>query len=246
MLRQSFDAVAINAILNNPSVLPGITDSPFIDITGVLLNGSGIAIVTDELDACYILIKCGERLWEIHTNLLPQARGAKGAVLSAQAIEWAFANTDAEALVTHAGTPSVVKYAQYFGFKIVGSLPQRAFPAQCTMLRLSIGDWIDQGRASGVLTGHGQRFHSDIDELRAGADTHGEDALHDCYAGFVVAMVRHFCLEGAIKAERIYNEWARQAGYQPIALLFMTKTEAVMDIGDMIIAVTPDRFYRIK
>lgn len=248
MLRQSFDIPAINAILNDPAVLPGITDQSSIDMQGLLLSGEAIALLPEADDACYVLVECGERAFEIHTNLTVKARGRKGAVYSAKAIEWAFANTNAETLITHAGSMAVGKYAQYFGFKTVGDLPLRAFPKPCTLLRMTIHDWIDQGRASGELIAAGQKFHESVDAFRqeSESDTHDEDVLHDCYAGFVVTILRHFSLEGSLKAQRIYNEWARQSGYGQITVLFVTKQETVVDIGDMVIVVTPTGFHRIK
>jgi hypothetical protein len=248
MLQQSFNLEVVNSILNHPDVLPGITDDAAIDVTELMLSGRGIALVSDDGNACYLLVRAGERVWEIHTNIKPEGRGVTGVKTSGEAIEWAFANTDAETLVTMAGNDSVRRYAEHFGFQYIGNAsPNRTFPAPCMMLRLSLLDWIDRSVAGNRLASHGVEFHETIESHRhdLGIDGHGDDHLHDIYAGFVVAMLRHFNMVGAIKAERIYNDWARQAGYGQISVLQVSRDEVLVDIGDMVIVVTADRFYRI-
>lgn len=249
MLRQSFDAAAINAVLNHPEVLPGITDETSIDLSGLILSGRGIALLSDDDQACYVLVRAGERTWEIHTNLKPGARGARGVRHSANAIEWAFANTDAETLLTMAGTDSVKHYAEHFGFRHIGNAGSlRKFPTPCMMMRLSLLDWIDHAESRKSHAERGSEFHMAVEGHRheLGIDGHDDHDLHDIYAGFVVSMLRHFNMVGAVKAERIYNDWARQAGYGQISVLQVSRDEAMVDIGDMVIVVTADRLYRIR
>lgn len=248
MLRQSFDIAAINAVLNHPEVLPGITDEASIDLSGLIVSGRGIALLSDDDQACYVLVRAGERTWEIHTNLKPGARGVRGIRHSADAIEWAFANTDAEALLTMAGNDPVKRYAEHFGFRHIGNAgSQRKFPSPCMMMRLSLLDWIDLADSRKHLAELGAEFHAAVEGHRheLGIDGHDDHDLHDIYAGFVVALLRHFNMVGAIKAERIYNDWARQAGYGQISVLQVSRDEVLVDIGDMVIVVTADRFYRI-
>lgn len=259
MIRETFNTRTIHSVLNNPTVLPGISpDGAPLDITELLLTGRARACLVVEPDVfdddaelagCFLFVHAGPGAWEIHTNLLPGKRGLPGVQHTQDAIEWAFANLDATVLYTQSGAPEVTKYAEYHGFTNLGAAPQRAFPSPCTVLRLTVYDWIGSQLAGERFLAAGRDFHAFAHKERAeqGHDTHSDDDLHDRYAGFVVRMLRHCQLEGAMKAERIYNEWAGQANYHPINLVALARDEIVVDIGDMVLAMrAAGGFWRLK
>lgn len=259
MIRETFNTGAVHDVLNHPSILPAISEGGArLDVTELLLSGRGKAcLVIDEgifhdgdtVVGCFLFVQAGPGAWEIHTNLLPEIRGQAGVEHTQDAIEWAFANLDATVLYTQSGTEAVSKYAEFHGFRRMGVAPQRHFPSPCTLLRLTIHDWIDSQLAGARFLAAGREFHAFAEKERqaAGAETHDDDEMHDRYAGFVVRMLRHCSLEGAVKAVRIYNEWASQANYHPIHLIALARGEIVVDIGDMALALSTDGgFWRLK
>jgi len=247
-IRQTFDAVAINAILNDPQVLQGITDAESIDVTDLIVSGRAFAVMAtegDRVDGCYLFVQSGERAVEIHSNLLPHSRGRHGIDHTADAIEWAFANTDAELMFTQAGTEKVSRYAQYFGFKEVGLAPSKPYPKICRLLRLSILDWIDSTMAREVFEHDGLAFSLAVDGFRQEPCFTAEDALQAAYTGFLVRMIRHYCLTGIVKSARIYKEWATQAGILPIEVILVSRDEALVDVGDMVVVLSANDARRI-
>lgn len=170
MIRETFNTGAIHSVLNNPHVLPSISPGGEpLDVTDLLLSGRARAVLAvepdvfddeEDLAGCYLFVQAGAGAWEIHTNLLPGKRGLPGVQHTQDAIEWAFANLDATVLYTQSGDPAVTKYAEYHGFKILGTAPQRAFPSPCTVLRLTIHDWIDSQLAGERFLAAGREFHS--------------------------------------------------------------------------------------
>lgn len=260
MIRQTFRIGEVHAVLNHPAILPGISaDGAPLDVTELLLSGTAracLAVDEDEIFhdggkvvGCYLFVQTAQRAWEIHSNLLPEARGSAGVVHTQDAIEWAFANLDAEVLYTQSGSEEVTRYAELHGFTNLGSAKHREFPRPCTLLRLTIHEWIFSGLAGERFIQAGRQFHQVADQLRREAEqeSHGEDEMHDRLAGFVVRMLRHCQLEGAFKAERLYNEWAVQANYHPIKLVTAAREEMVVDIGDMILAMgAAGDFWRLQ
>lgn len=173
------------------------------------------------------LANCTERFsYDIHTNMLPKARGAAAMRAAREALHFAFTCTDAEVLTTKVAdtNPAAAWFAHLMGFRDTfrraGAFKTLLTgPVALQYMRLDIDDWIVK---SDTCSEFGEAFHDALgDDV-----THTHDAVHDAYVGAAVAMIDN---HRANKAERVYGRWARATGYQPFVI--ESHTPLTVNIG---------------
>lgn len=109
------------------------------------------------------------------------------------------------------------------GRELFSSPSRIAKDATETFYELSVDDWIVKNKE---LQEMGHAFHSLLGE----DITHGEDAVHDCYAGALMAFAAATDPEYACN---IYNEWAKLAGYARV----------VFDEGEQVFIILNMKIY---
>lgn len=166
---------------------------------------------------CFLSNWLGDRTWQVHTNILPEARGKWALVNAGLSIMLGFIGSEAESFVTM--VPANNRPAKWFalnmGFRSTftrkDKWPHGGKLWDLNFYRLDIDDWILQGHLLEV----GKAFHKEV-ELQLGHESHAEDSVHDCYVGACIALVNAGRVD---KAMRIYNRWAREAGYVPLQVV---------------------------
>jgi hypothetical protein len=184
---------------------------------------------------CFLANGLGDGVFEVHTNILKSARG-KGAIVSAmKALTLGFFGSNAETFVTKVPANNLAArwFTKEVGFHPTylqrNKWPQRGRLWDVQHYRLDIDDWI----LGGVALELGKQFHGAVEE-----SSHLEDYAHDCYVGAACSMVAH---GKAGKAIRVYNRWARAAGYEPLGLV--SSDPVVIDARDFFIRVESGQMY---
>lgn len=174
---------------------------------------------------CFLARAVEQGSYTIHTNFLPNARGANALRESREALAYAFLATPAEQLLTmvpEANLPAMW-FAHSMGFENTwrqpGAWVKDGTRSDLQHMRLDVDDWV---RADALCKATGKEFHDGLGEDLS----HAPDTVHDAYVGAAVLMVAS---QQPDKAVRIYGRWARTAGYQPAAIV--TREPLVLDIG---------------
>jgi len=181
---------------------------------------------------CFLANGVGSQTYQVHTHILPEARGATALVNAGLALMLAFLGSDAETFVTAVAENNL--RAKWFT-RAMGFRPMFVQPAKwlhrgkmwdLTHYSLGVDDWILQGQLAPI----GKSFHEQLESL--GHLPHGEDHAHDCYVGAAVAFIS---AGKPHKAAKIYNRWARAAGYVPLDIVF--SNPLVIDVREFTIRV---------
>lgn len=102
MIRREFRADRINAVLNHPAVLPWVTVPGLgkLDLSDLVADRRNILLMTEEGDGGVLFQNKGDRLYEAHSQYLPEARGKRALAATREAVAWLFRHTDCRALTT--------------------------------------------------------------------------------------------------------------------------------------------------
>lgn len=222
-LASTDDNALLASIVMHPDVRKSSGCTAF-DPSNYTNHPTNFAVVVD--GGCFEAMALERGSYAVHTNFLPDARGAHALRQSRDALRLAFTRTDAESLYTkvQANNPQAATFAVLMGFK-------RTYECGgATFYRLDIDDWVLNDPTNMQA---GAEFH---DWLGEGV-THEQDAVHDAYVGAACLMVRAIQFE---KAERIYGRWARHAGYQPFA--FISADPVRLDIGSHVLRLDGTEF----
>lgn len=265
LVRRSFDAVEINAVLNDPNVLrmASIKGIDHIDVTALLANEKNYALVAD---GGVILFLQHERMaavtlsnpepletsvYEVHTNFLKPDRekqsqnGPHIRNVCLAAYRWMFTRTDCTVLLTK--IPHHNRAALIFS-PLIGWTHEftrkSCWPTMdgelvdMTFSSLRYDDWV---RKTPYLIRVGRAFHDKLSAefIRHGHEEkpHPDEDCHDLHVGACAEMLLGGQLD---KAVCLYNRWAHFAGYQPMKLV--SHAPAVLDIGSALLQVTGDSF----
>lgn len=251
LVKRSFDADAINQIINHPSVfqyastqgVDRLDVSPLVaDKRNVLLMAEGGGILCLWQEPC---------VYEVHTNFLKPDRERQSQAgpyirnMCLAAYRWMFTHTDCIYLLTR--IPAHNRAAAVFS-PLVGWVKEFERKAawatvdgemvDVTYHALRYDDWV---RKTPDLMRVGREFHELLEaEFRRHGHAekpHPDEDCHDLHVGACVEMI----LAGQIdKALEFYNRWARFAGYGPIALV--SRAPAVIDIGTSLLQVKDGAF----
>lgn len=122
MIELTTDTDFIVSCITHPYIWDRITDdgAPDRDLYFPPIN-EGIMWVKVDDYGVFMLAKQNHVTYEVHTILLPCARG-KAVEIGKQALEWAFLNTDAKRIITNVPScnPLALRLARSVGFKDIG------------------------------------------------------------------------------------------------------------------------------
>jgi hypothetical protein len=99
-----FDAIRLNAIVNDPSVRPhvGFLGDQNLDLTDLVRDTANYLIMGQY--GCVLFIRLQNGLFEAHTQVLKEGRGQWVIGLAKAAMQWMFTRTDALELVSKCPT----------------------------------------------------------------------------------------------------------------------------------------------
>ncbi len=241
LITRSFDAGAINKILNHADVYPLVSGNLVgpLDATALVEDHRNVLLMADGGGILFCQDEPG--IYEVHSNFLPTHRGKYAIDVSKQAYRWMFLNTDCMILQTR--IPSFnrparmaarqVGFAPLFKREKAWATPHGVF--DLSYYSLPYERWVI---SADDLEEAGQSYHDRLDEefARHGRKPHEhpDDLAHDRYAGVCAATVYAGQPEKAII---LYNRWARFAGYGQIKMtsrkpLIIDIDEAILLIGD--------------
>lgn len=239
------DARKINLIVNHPDIHPwvkGMAEGE-IDATPVFERGGAICLLAEHGGILFDAIQPG--LYEAHTQVLPEGRGAWAVRAASACLHWLFTRTDAIEVVTRCphGNLAAKGLARAIHGRLQFTNPNgwvmdgKSVPAD--IYSLTAQDWM---RTAPGLVERGQWFHEKLaaEFKRHGVEeqSHPEDLTHDRYVGAACEMI----LGGQPgKAAVFYNRYARMGGYAPIEIESLEPL--AFNIGNALVVVRGDEFW---
>lgn len=237
MLEVQQDAKRLNEIVNHPDVLPwvrGASKGP-LDLTPAFERGNIVCLLGKHGGLAFTHLQPG--LWEVHSQILAEGRGAWALDCVRACLMWMFTRTDAAEVITRCpkGNVAARAMAKAAGLRLQWTNPRGwnvgddVVPAG--IWSITVLDWM--GSAEG-LAARGRWFHERLDAefMRLGhADlAHPDDDAHDVYVGAACEMV----LGGQLaKAEGLYNRFAMMGGYMPIQIV--SADPVAVNIGNAVL-----------
>jgi hypothetical protein len=193
-----------------------------------------IAIVVDR--GCFLLPRLEMGAYAVHTQFLPNGRGANAVREAGYMLNWMFLNTDAEQIVSMVpdNNPQALRFAHQMAFRDTyrreGKWVVDGVKHALQYLRLDLDEWV---LSRPELRAIGQGFHEQLGPEHV---NHEEDPLHDAYVGAAFAMIQ---VGRAQKGQWLYNRWARATGYHPFTIL---STEPMrLDLGTCTVRIDSDQ-----
>lgn len=235
-VHREMDASVVNAVLNDPEVRPWIADvaEGEIDISAQIAKPN-VAFLMGDFGGV-MLHNFMSGIYEVHTFVSPQGRGAWALGMIRAAQHWLFTKTDAFEVLTRipethrAALGLTIKagmrheFTRPDGVKINGEI----LPVD--VYSLTLQDWIK--KAPG-LAERGEVFHEWLNEQAAHAghvQPHDHDPNHNRYVGATLEM---FLGGQPMKGVLSYNRWAVLSRHAPIALASLEPPTIRMDIGQI-------------
>ena len=239
------DANKLNAIVNHPDVYPWVRgfQTGELDISPVIAQDGTVCLLGEYGGLLFHRLQPG--LYEIHTQVLSEGRGA-WAVRCAQAcLHWLFTRTDAVEVLTRCpeGNDAARGLARTCHLSLQFTNPMGWImdgkPVPADIFGLTVQAWM---KTAPGLVDRGQWFHRMLEaEFRrhgAADQSHPDDVNHDRYVGAACEMV----LGGQPdKAVVFYNRFAAMAGYQPIEMV--SADPPAFNIGNALVVLRGDEFW---
>ncbi len=140
-MKVSHDAEFLNRVVNHPNVLPYVNlgvQGP-LDITPLVMDEKNLFLANEY--GGFLLIDQGDRVFEIHTQFLPEGRGRMALEAAREAMGYVFTETDCQMLMTFCpvdNRPSAF-LARATGMSKVG----KAYPLgkESDMYVITKGEW---------------------------------------------------------------------------------------------------------
>lgn len=244
MLERHFTAERINEIVNHPTIWPfvkGYCTQP-LDLTELIKHQNYIGLVGEH--GCVFFVKHQPGIYEFHTSVLPEGRGAWMVQGARYAFNWMFTKTDAFELLTKCPHGNIPAKA---GAKAVGCslrfTTRPIWPFFDKMVPIDVFSIIIQEWAKNAdnLVETGKWFHNNLEmqynKRGKPVAIHDEDETHDRYVGAAIEMIR----EGqANKAISFYNRWACMSGYKNISIV--STEPLIIDIDEARLKINKDNF----
>lgn len=232
MVQREYHSRRINAVLNDPSVLPWVAlrEQPRpLDLGPLLRDLRNILLVTEDgLGGCFFHWQ-EPGVYEVHIQFLPAVRGKSALAAVNASLHWMFTASDCMELLT--AIPQANESARMMAQLIHGrhEFTEGEFngsPVEHWALRYNDWLWTAPG-----LRQRGEEFHRGLEAEFAAAGlehaAHAESSDHNRAVGATVAMV----LAGQVdKGIILMARWARTAGYAMPAIV--SRSPLVIDIGE--------------
>jgi len=244
-LTRETDARRLNEVVNHPSVLPYVRgfQEPPLDLTPAVEAAGNVLLMGEHGGVLFHKHMPG--LYEAHTQVLPEGRGAWTVAMVRGCLHWLFTRTDAVEIVTRCPRGNV---AAKVLAKVIGGTYETTnrrgwvmhgeiVPAD--IYALKIQDWM---RDAPGLVERGRWFHdrleSEYARLGRVEPLHEDDLAHDRYVGAACEMM----LNGQPgKGVAFYNRYAVLSDYAP-ARIVMPEPLAI-DINEAVLIVRDEDFY---
>lgn len=230
MFRVTEDATFFNTVCNTDGVLERVSwTGERVDVQPLLDSGSGF-ILDDEVNGGFLLHSNSPNSYIIHTAFLPSTPVNYPLQLARECLWGCFMALDAQKLYSSAckSNPAAARLMRRCGFqKDFESDSRFGNDLKEGFYSLDIDSYIRESKKLKTL---GEQFHTLVEDTT----NHGEDEVHDQYAGAAVALIQ--CANYR-KAEEVYNRWAFLTGYEPLNVL---EDERIVEVGDMSIHLTDE------
>ena len=234
MLRRTFDPAFLNSVINHPDVRPWVHGEGDLDVTETVRNPDNYALVTD--GGGFILMCHEPGIYEVHSQFLPEGRRYTRRAMRT-GFDYMFTRTDCERVITQVpdNNPAAAALAMKAGFRLM--FRREDTPRGPTaFMGLTVEEWA-QGNAD--LEGDGEEFHRLLEQAKAQAGSelpsHPHDSAHERAVGAAMRMIK---AGNAMKGVRLYNRWARFAGYASIIAISLQPV--VIDVVDAVVGLGPD------
>jgi hypothetical protein len=243
MIERATTAAGINAVLNHPDVRPWVANAAdgAIDMTPVVADARNFVLMGDHGGCVFLFVQPG--LYEVHTQVLPAARGAWTRSMTEASVRYMFTKTDAYEVVTRIPKGHVAAKAaaevqgMRYEFTRQAGVVFRDRRVDVHIYSFRLQDWVPRG--CGLLeTGQWlhRRMEQEAQRLAIDTPTHDDDENHNRYVGAAVEMM----FGGQVgKAIAFYNRWvtlarqARDGQLQHISLVSLQPLVIQFDIGLM-------------
>ena len=242
---RTFDAAAVNAIVNHPAVLPYVSlpGQDSLDVTDIVADQRNIVLACD--GGALIGIQLEPCVYEVHSQFIPSARGRKAEEAVRQAVHLMFQHGDAMELLTKVPTSNApaqglaVRSGFRLNFERDKVWQARGKTVGLRYYALRYPDYVQH--YGDDLAECGEAFHAQLESGKAriglANDSHPPDNAHDVAVGAAFEMIR----AGQVtKGVTLYNRWARFAGYEPVSIV--SADPCVINIVDCLVRVTGGSF----
>jgi hypothetical protein len=244
MISRECHALRINAVLNDPSVLPWVAlrDQPRpLDLSPLLADPRHVLLMHESGEGGLFFQWLEPSVYEVHTQFLPSTRGRAALECVEECLEWMFLRTDAMELLTR--IPELNKGAKTLVQAIGGTREYAAgdFNGQAVdVYTLRYNEWL-WGESGRKLEALGDKFHRDLErklgEAGLSHTAHPACGPHDRAVGATMSMISHGMLD---KGVILYNRWSRIAGYAPIGIV--ARAPLILDIRDALLVLDLPQF----
>jgi len=224
-IERDTDAHRVNRLMNDPSIYPHVRGYhqdklDFSRAIGDQTNGNA-ALVGEHGGVLFQQMQPG--LYEAHTFVLPEGRGAWAVAMVRATLHWMFTHSICVEIYTRVpkgnlaalGLVRAIHGKRQFTRKDGWVLDFDPIPAD--IYTLHICDWL--AHAPGLVE-RGQWFHRRLEEEFAQhghtEPQHEDDIVHDRYVGAAVEMIFGGMPQ---KGVLFYNRWAVMAGYAPVSIV---------------------------
>ncbi len=235
----------LNEIVNHPTVFPwvcGRHDGP-LDMTPVIRDENNVLLAGRHGALLFIQLQPG--LYEVHSQCLPEGRGAWMVSFVQSCVHWIFTRTECFEMMTRCpkGNLGARALARAVGGKFVFTNPRGYTKGGKTIsadiFSITIQDWM---KTAPGLVERGHWFHERLEaeykKFGRAEPPHDDDPVHDRYVGAACEM---FLGNQAPKSCILYNRWARMADYAVINIVSMKPV--AIDIADAILVIRENDFY---
>lgn len=237
IVERQTDAKRLNEIANHPSVYPWVHGSIVgeLDLSDVVSRPGNIVLLGEHGGIVFHAMQLG--LFEAHTLVLPEGRGAWTERAVWDCLHWMFTRSNAVEILTR--IPKGNYAARALVKQIKGEFAWRAergwvmdheiIPAD--IFSMTLQHWLTVAPG---LEKAGEWFHGRLEEeferLGHTEPQHEDDATHDRYVGATVEMIRGGQIDKAIIT---YNRWAAVSGYNPVSVV--STSPLTLNIGNALV-----------
>ena len=251
MLEVQRDARKLNLILAHPDIHAWVAprSDTALDMAEAIADPRVICLLGKHGGVLFHQHQPG--LYEAHTQILPEGRGAWGLDCVRACLMWMFTRADAMEIITRCpkGNLAATALARAVGGTRIltnaNGWIKDGVPIPADYYSLKVEDWM---RLAPGLEERGAWFHERLEAELATFDRaphrHPDDTVHDRYVGAACEM---FFGGQPAKARVLYNRFAVMAGYLPLEIVNMSPlavdiSSALLVMGDgdfRVVSVAP-------
>lgn len=226
IITESRDIASITEVMRHPEVYGGYADdkTPARELVtpGTLLDrADSLALQVEhegQLSGYFLCLHKGYGIYEVHTLLLPNCRGALAVAAGRAGCQWMFTHTDCERLVSFSRSLPVTTFAKMVGFhgEFVreNNVLVKGVPTSTLFVSHTLWEWVRDAWKESAMQEIGVKFHAQFFG-KLGRELHPEDRNHNGMVG--VALYTAITGNQPQKGEAIFNAWAAGAGYQSVS-----------------------------